>query len=130
MTGRADLGAEENENEEGWDLRTGEVEAQRAFLQLLELTDVVDEPGRFFNDDTARAARVIAEGTGRRRAGRSDGDGDGDGDGNGSGGPTNGPLVLLPFLHRQQQQQQQQQWMGQPRQRRRSTLSMETTATE
>lgn len=97
---------------EGWDLRTGEVAAQRTFLQLLELTDVRDEPGQFFNDDATRAAQLLAEGEGRR-ASRSNSAS------SGGGGP-----VLLP----QQYQQRGPPYVpGQPRQRRRSTLGMGLT---
>jgi hypothetical protein len=101
-----DGGGKRAEEEEGWDLRTGEVEAQQTFLKLLELTDVVDEPGRFFNDDASRAARVIAEGGGgggRARRGSS-------------ASTSNGGGISLPSHQ-----------PGQPRQRRRSTLSVETT---
>lgn len=122
--GLDDSGVLGNGEEEGWDLRTGEVEAQRAFLQLLELTDVRDEPGVFFNDDATRAAKVIAERhNGSGRASRSN---------SGSNSPLMPPLPWLsPHQLRQQQQQQRllQQPMGpgQPRQRRRSTLSTEIT---
>lgn len=95
---------------EGWGLRTGEVAAQRTFLQLLELTDVRDEPGQFFNDDATRAAQLLAEAEGRRAPRRRSHSAS-----SGSGGS---PPAMVP---------QQQRAPGQPRQRRRSTLGMGAT---
>ena len=90
-------------------MRTGEVAAQRTFLQLLELTDVRDEPGQFFNDDATRAAQLLAEAEGRRTARRRS---------HSASSGSCSPPAMAP---------QQQRAPGQPRQRRRSTLGMGAT---
>ena len=75
---------------------------------LLELTDVRDGPGQFFNDDATRATQLLAEAEGRRAARRRSHSAS-----SGSGGS---PPAMLP---------QQQRAPGQPR--RRSTLGMGAT---